>query len=76
MGKSVTLIDSASETARLVRAVLESEGLVGQAEGRPTLKVYLSDVPRKFESIGVRFLGRPIDSVERVDQTDLPWYER
>jgi glutamate racemase len=76
MGKSVTLIDSASETARLVKAVLESEGLVGSGEGRPTLKVYLSDVPRKFESIGVRFLGRPIDSVERVDQTDLPWYER
>jgi glutamate racemase len=76
MGKSVKLIDSASETARLVKAVLESEGLVGDGEGIQTLKVYLSDVPRKFESIGTRFLGRPIDSVECIDQTDLPWYER
>lgn len=76
VGASVELIDSAGETARLVKAVLESEGLVGSGENRQSLRVYLSDVPRKFEVIGNRFLGRAIDSVERVDQTDLPWYER
>jgi glutamate racemase len=76
MGKDVTLVDSARETAALVRAVLDSEGLAGSGGGRPTLTVYLSDVPRKFTSIARRFLGRPIDSVDRVNQTDLPWYER
>lgn len=76
MGGSVALVDSGSETARLVKAVIESERLAGPGHGRPTLKVYLSDVPRKFEEIGNRFLGRAIDSVDRVDQTDLPWYER
>ncbi len=76
MGKRVALVDSAGETASLVKAVLESEGLTASGQGRPSLAVYLSDVPRKFESIARRFLGRPIDSVERVDQTDLPWYER
>jgi len=76
MGEGITLVDSARETAALVRAVLDSEGLDGDEGGRPTLTVYLSDVPRKFTSIGRRFLGRSIDKVERVDQTDLPWYER
>lgn len=76
MGDDVTLVDSASETAALVKAVIESEDLEADGEGRATLAVYLSDVPRKFESIGRRFLGRPIDKVERVDQTDMPWYER
>ena len=76
MGESVTLVDSARETAAGVKAVLESEGLVGSGGGRPKLTCFLSDVPRKFTSIGRRFLGRPIDRVERVDQTDLPWYER
>lgn len=76
MGDGVKLVDSASETARLVKAVLESEELLAGGEGKPTLTVYLSDVPRKFESLGRRFLGRPIDRVQRVDQNDLPWYER
>jgi glutamate racemase len=76
MGSDVTLVDSAMETAALVKAVLDSEGIEGAGRGRPTLTVYLSDVPRKFTSIARRFLGRPIDRVERVDQTDLPWYER
>ena len=76
MGDGVALVDSAGETASLVKAVLESEGLTASGEGRPVLTVYLSDVPRKFESIGRRFLGRPIDKVHQVDQTDLPWYER
>jgi glutamate racemase len=76
VGHDVTLVDSARETASLVKAVLESEGIVAKGEGRPTLRVYLSDVPRKFESIAKRFLGRPIDAVQRIDQTDLPWYER
>jgi len=76
MGPGVTLVDSAGETAKLVKAVLESERLGVRGEGRPTLTVYLSDVPRKFESVARRFLGRSVDGVHRVDQTDLPWYER
>jgi len=76
LGEGVKLVDSAGETAKLVGAVLDSEGLVAHGAARSSLTVYLSDVPRKFEETAERFLGTKIDGVHQVDQTDLPWYER
>lgn len=40
------------------------------------LHCYVSDIPRQFESIGRRFLGRSMGRVALVPQDDLPWFER
>jgi glutamate racemase len=42
----------------------------------PRHHFYVSDVPSRFEQNGARFLGRPLDAVTLVEQSDVPWYER
>jgi glutamate racemase len=39
-------------------------------------RFYVSDIPARFREVGGRFLGRPLDEVVLIDQTDLPWFER
>lgn len=67
-GPSVTLIDSAQETARAVAQTLKEHHLespIGKAAG--FRQFYVSDAPDKFEKTGQRFLGQPIPGVKRVD---------
>lgn len=72
LGPRVRLIDSGEATARrLARALGESA-----RGGRGSLRCYVSDIPRQFEAIGARFLGRRMGRVWLVPQDDLPWFER
>jgi len=67
MGPDVTLVDSARETAREVREVLEQRGML-RADGRPAQYAFIaSDAPARFREVGRRFLGDIVQSVERVD---------
>jgi glutamate racemase len=75
-GPEVTLVDTAEETVRLVREELSSRALLSDADGEGARKFYISDIPARFSEIGGRFLGRQVLEVERVDQSDLPWFER
>jgi glutamate racemase len=61
----VTLIDSATETAREVRAELEKRRLLGGG-GVPRREFYVTDDPGKFRSVGERFLGQGIDNIKMV----------
>ena len=81
MGDGVRLIDSAEETAAEVKEVLrmkiplnpplEKGGQGGFESGfsneTPMRRYFVTDVPRRFEEQGSRFLGEKIGKVEKVN---------
>ena len=66
VGSEITLIDSATETAKEVAVVLERLNGKGKSEG--IRKFYVTDTPARFEKIGKRFLG---DSLLRAEQVNV-----
>ena len=65
-GKKIVLIDSAIATAARVQNVLSERGLLraGKAKGR--CQFFVSDAPEKFRTVGRRFLGNRIATVNKV----------
>jgi glutamate racemase len=63
------VIDSAEATALQVARILASEAsLKDAAEQEPgECRFFATDSPIKFQELGARFLGKPIDAVELVD---------
>lgn len=78
MGDSVRLIDSAEETANEVKEVLnrlwgtELNSVPDRSDRKdtevnaPVRRYFVTDVPRRFEEQGSRFLGERIGKVEKV----------
>lgn len=75
-GPEVTLVDTAIETVSEVRALLAARDLLASSGAPPSHEFFVSDVPAQFRAVGERFLGQAIETLRRVDQDDLPWYER
>ena len=69
MGETVTLIDSAEETARELAAQLSLKDLMRPSTDNVTHKFYVSDVPDRFSQLVQRFMGKNIANVTRVDIT-------
>ena len=67
MGDGVLLIDSAQETAKEVEEVLSEKGLLRITHGRGRHRYFVTDAPKRFRSLGERFLGFPIGNVEKID---------
>ena len=67
MGEGVTLVDSAEETARAVRALLGARGLA-RPGGDGSTSFFVTDVPDRFVRIGQRFLGARVDSAVRLER--------
>ncbi|MCK4776298.1 MAG: glutamate racemase [Candidatus Krumholzibacteria bacterium] len=65
MGASVELVDSAVETAREMKRIIQSEDIIGGG-GNGNFSVILSDTSPTFEEIAQRFLGRDIPEIELV----------
>ncbi len=65
MGREIRLIDSAVETALLVKKTLEEKGLSNHSD-RVFYKFYVTDSPERFRIVGERFLGEPIEDVEKI----------
>jgi glutamate racemase len=67
----VSIVDSAESTARAVASRLPQFVLPkGEAEERrviPRLKFFATDSVEKFQRLGQRFLGHPIEDVQHVD---------
>jgi glutamate racemase len=61
---AVRVIDSADVTAQQVSARL---ALAATEAREPAVRFYATDSVAKFRSLGSRFLGRAIDSVELID---------
>jgi glutamate racemase len=66
VGPEITLIDSATETAKEVVSVLER--LHWKRSGEGIRKYYVTDTPTRFEQMGKRFLG---DSLLRAEQVKV-----
>ena len=68
MGPHVTLVNSGAIAARTVAELLRTDAPpAGSAAGTvPESSFLVSDVPRKFQQIGERFLGRPMPKVRHV----------
>ncbi len=67
MGQSITLIDSAEQTATKVDRLLRELDLAREPHNNGTCTFYLTDVPKRFIEIGGRFLGEPLENVHVVD---------
>ncbi len=66
MGSSVTLVNSGAEAAKKVVEILNASPNDGHATSKPSHKVLVSDIPRKFQAIGERFLGRAMPEAHQV----------
>jgi glutamate racemase len=69
--RHVSIVDSAESTARAVAARLRENVLAASAQGErrsvPRLKFFATDSTEKFQRLGKRFLGVPIENVQHVD---------
>ncbi len=76
LGDGVRLVDSAEETARVVKATLLSKDLVrhyipGDAQGDSSSgesSFFVTDVPDQFVKVGARFLGDVVESAVRIER--------
>ncbi|MBX3177850.1 MAG: glutamate racemase [Candidatus Hydrogenedentes bacterium] len=66
-GETVTLVDSAEETAAAVQETLEAMGLCGERPMIPRFRFFVSDAPDSFMQVGEQFLGTPLHDIEWVD---------
>jgi glutamate racemase len=66
MGPTVTLIDSAEQTAMEVERVLQAHQLVAPPNAEGTLRAVASDAPQHFRTLAGRFLDQPLEAVEHV----------
>ncbi len=66
VGSSISLIDSATETAKEVADVLEKLKWQGSSASRTVRRFYVTDSPSRFEKIGKRFLGDDAFHAEQV----------
>lgn len=71
LGPSITLIDSAEETAKAVYAMLRQNALQADCEQKAVYHYLVSDIPYQFRQIGERFLGRRLESLTQVDVDSL-----
>jgi glutamate racemase len=67
MGKSVTVVDSAEETARATAATLQAAGMTQAGRSHPAYRYFVTDNPLRFAAVGSRIMQDIIESVELVD---------
>jgi len=67
MGNSITLIDSAEETAREVVDVLTAKNMLNASKCNGKSLFYLTDIPHRFTETGKLFLGDELGDVTLID---------
>lgn len=65
VGRDVTLVSSADETAFEVKDILERTGMSRDADGPARRTFFTTGDPATFRRLGERFLGFPLDDVRR-----------
>ena len=66
LGPSVCLIDSAEETAKVVRQTLVDNG-IARRKGSGSASFFVTDEPERFIKVGAHFLGHQVESAVRVE---------
>ncbi|SDZ77386.1 glutamate racemase [Desulfuromusa kysingii] len=65
LGDGVSLVDSATETAKSVQQLIQQNGLENpDSGGQHTF--FVTDVPTRFEKVGQSFLGKSLGRIEQV----------
>ncbi|MBN1895937.1 glutamate racemase [bacterium] len=67
LGEGVALIDSATETARVVRKRLYELKIANDSQSVPEHRFTVSDIPEPFRDVGERFLGKKLGRIEQID---------
>jgi glutamate racemase len=67
IGGRVSLVDSAKETAKETKRIIEEGGMGKAVKAKPAHRFYVSDEPALFKKLGVWFLGRKIENIEKVE---------
>jgi glutamate racemase len=70
MGTSVTLVDSAEETARTVAEILRNGNALRPSSEKGNHHYFVTDVPAGFIRVGNRFLGGRLGDVYQVSLED------
>jgi glutamate racemase len=65
LGAGVQLVDSAQETAVLVSNVLRQRDQCRRSQAAPP-RIFVTDIPARFEKVGGAFLGAPLQGVRQV----------
>lgn len=68
LGPEVQLVDSATETAREVAAMLAAHDLVATGCDPGSTSFFVTDVPDRFIKVGSRFLGSAVESAVRIER--------
>lgn len=63
----VTLIDSAIETAKVVKDALGDAGLLRDPGGVPLRRFFVTDSPDSFARVGGQFLGETVENIEKTE---------
>jgi glutamate racemase len=82
MGPSTQLLDPGEAVARRVQALLGKAGLQRQPQagytlgeagsaGQGSLRCFSTDNPQRFGDLAMRFLGRPVGTVQRIGTDEL-----
>lgn len=71
MGETVTLIDSAQETAQEVLKVLNEKQLTTPSSKKGEQSYFVTDIADRFITVGSRFLGKPLVNVKEVEIKSL-----
>lgn len=66
MGEGVTLVDSAAETAKVVKSILDSNSAIRPVQEKGNHHYFVTDVPAGFIRVGNRFLGGDLGDVYQV----------
>ena len=66
VGQEVKLIDSAEAMAAIAADLIKKENLGNSGDKLPDYRFCVTDVPYRFQTIGEKFLGRTLSSVEMV----------
>ena len=67
MGDEVCLVNSAKETAKAVKRVLDEEDLATSDRTDGSYKFYVTDNAERFMKVGGRFLGKKLTGVEEIN---------
>ncbi len=67
VGENVIMVDSGEETAKFVKKYIESNSLATSKSVKSKLKIYVSDLPHKFQQIAERFLQNSLSHIETID---------
>jgi glutamate racemase len=67
LGKQVTLVDSALETAKVLHAMLAEKGLLSERQIGGKHRYFTTDAPQKLSELAARFLGHEMTHVELTD---------